>query len=222
MTLPFKDYLIGACVLAVIGGGIGYTLHERSVGALNEKLKNTEATAHVQLDSVASTSRTAQEAASQAQAQKLSALRLVAAGEALRAKQDSIVKESANEREAATKLLADSLASLGQLRSEVGRLVSRSRADSGAAATQIAADHRTIAGLLAVVNGDSLALTAEQRRSQSLQALTETLTREVGLLKGQKPSVFSRCGLSVGYGSTYSAGVIHAGPSVVAGCRVLP
>ena len=199
MTLPIKDYLIGAVVVAVIGGGIGFTLHERQVGALAVQLRATDSVRIVQTQSADSTRRIALQAASVAQVQKVSALKLVAAGEALRAKQDSLVKESADEREAAMKLLADSLASLGQLRSEVGRLVSRSRADSGAAATQIAADHRTIAGLLAVVSGDSLALTAEQRRSQSLQALTVTLQNEVGLLKKAQPSKIEGVLKVIGY-----------------------
>ena len=199
MTLPFKDYLIGAGVLAVIGGGIGYTLHERSVGALNEKLKNTEATAHVQLDSVASTSRTAQEAASQAQAAKTQAMKQVAVSGAAKAKADSSAQEAADARALADRALADSSATVAQLRAALSELRSASLHDSDASKFALARADGTIHALMGVITADSVALTAEQRRSQSLQALNETLTREVALLKKDRPSSFGNVVRVVGW-----------------------
>ncbi len=209
MTLPFKDYLIGAGVLAVIGGGIGYTLHERSVGALNEKLKNTEATAHVQLDSVARRSQDAVQAASQAQAAQTQALRLVAAGEALRAKTDSVARSATDERARSERVLADSLATVSGLRDQLAAQVRSSTSADSANAAQQGRDRRTIAQLLSVVSADSLALTAEQRRSQSLQALTETYAKEITLLKKAQPSTFGNVVRVVGWaGAGFALGHI--------------
>lgn len=51
----------------------------------------------------------------------------------------------------------------------------------------------------------------EQRRGDSLQA-------RVRLFEKTRPSLLSRCGVSLGYGATDKG----LGPAVVVGCRVLP
>ncbi len=196
--------------LLVAVGSLAWRRHDIQQKAVQAyELRSLDSTKTTQLDSVAQRSRDAVQAASQAQAQKLSALRLVAAGEALRAKQDSLVKVSANERARAEAALRDSLATVGTLRSALSRLDSVSRADSTAAATVRVSSQQTIVQLLAVVRSDSVALTAEQRRSQSLQALTETLTREVGLLKKAQPSTFGNVVRVVGWaGAGFALGHI--------------
>ncbi len=190
-------WLIG--LLLAVGGFLWFRASERHAGAIAVLTHQADSTAHVLAKQVDSTSRVALQAASQAQAQKAQALRLVAAGEALRAKQDSTMRASSAERLRATKMVADSLATLAQLRDEIGRLVRLGGRDSTSNAEQHAIDQRSIHGLLATVHADSLALTAEQRRSQSLQALTETLTREVTLLKKSQPSMFGNVVRVVGW-----------------------
>ena len=44
----------------------------------------------------------------------------------------------------------------------------------------------------------------------------------ISILKAQKPSILSRCGLSAGYGLVLAAGKLETGPSVIAGCRLFP
>ena len=183
----------------VVGGLLYWRHHERADAIVQFQTKAADSTAKVERDSVASTSRTAQEAASQAQAQKAQALRLVAACEALRAKQDSLVTVSANARADAEKALADSQATVATLRGDLSRLVSATRADSAAHARTLASRDSLDRQLWRTISADSLALTAEQRRSQSLQALTETLTREVGLLKKAQPSTFGNVVRVVGW-----------------------
>lgn len=44
----------------------------------------------------------------------------------------------------------------------------------------------------------------------------------ISILKGQKPSILSRCGLSAGYGLVMAGGRLETGPSAIAGCRIWP
>jgi hypothetical protein len=55
----------------------------------------------------------------------------------------------------------------------------------------------------------------EKQRADSLQS-------QVDLLKGARPSIFSRCGVSVNYGAILNGGKVLAGPGASAGCRVWP
>ena len=50
------------------------------------------------------------------------------------------------------------------------------------------------------------------------QARGDSLDARVKLLEKARPSIFSRCGLSVGYGATDKG----FGPAVVAGCKIAP
>ncbi len=50
------------------------------------------------------------------------------------------------------------------------------------------------------------------------QARGDSLAHRVTILEGMKPSLLSRCGLSVGYGASDKG----AGPAVLMGCRVAP
>ena len=205
---------LGTILTFVVGGLLYWRHHERADAIVQFQLHAQDSTAKVQLDSVASTSRAALEAASQAQAQKAQALRLVAAGEALRAKQDSLVKVSANERQKAEQVAKDSAATAQALRLSLEAVIAASRRDSAVAASERKASGNTIAQLLRSINGSDTtdaygktvhvagyvdALTAEQRRSHSLHALTETLTREVGLLKKAQPSTFGNVVRVVGW-----------------------
>lgn len=209
--------VIGALLLIV---GLAWWRHDVSQKAIQAyQLHALDSTKTKQIDSVARTSRLAQDAEKAAQAAKTQALRQVAAGEALRAKQDSLVKVSANARADAEKALADSQATVATLRGDLSRLVSATRADSAAHARTLAGRDSLDRQLWRTISAGSLALTAEQRRSQSLQALTETLTKEIALVRKSQPSfVSNHLGAGVGYG----CGVKGCEPVAAVIVRVLP
>ncbi len=208
---------IGAILLV---GGLAWWRHDVGQKAIQAyELRSLDSTKTKQLDSVAQRSQDAVQAASQAQAQKAQALRLVAAGEALRAKQDSTVRQSANARAEAEKMVTDSQATLAELRAGLDRLVLQSRVDSASASHQRLADSLSIRSLLqAVAAGDS-ASQASAAQVRALVALNATLTREVGLLKKAQPGfVSNHLGAGVGYG----CGVKGCEPVAAVIVRVLP
>ena len=177
-------------LLIVVGGYFGWRQHERAVGALNVTLHVQDSTARVERDTIQQRAQAAQEAASQAEAAKTLALRQVKASEALRAKTDSQAKASEAEHGRAIVLLHDSLATVSELRGEVGRLLAVSVADSVAhQAERLSAAQATVL-LLSTLHSDSLALSAEQQHSKALQALNQTLAQEITVLKKSRPSTF--------------------------------
>jgi hypothetical protein len=194
-----EAWVWGIALVVAVGSFAGFVGHERAIGALNARLHTLDSLRVVQVDSVATAAQGAQDAAKQAEAAKTQALRQVAAGEALRAKQDSTMRASANERIEAERVLRDSLATAANLRSELGRLVVQSRADSGSFQRSASESARTIGALLSVIAADSLALSTEQARSKALQNLTATLQAEVGVLKKSQPSTFGNLTRIVAY-----------------------
>ncbi len=72
----------------------------------------------------------------------------------------------------------------------------------------------TIKACTAVVISCGVLRAREQQRGDSLQSV-------VNLLKKASPSLFARCGVTVGYGAVYADG-IKAGPGVLAGCKIVP
>ena len=198
---------IGALLLI---GGLAWWRHDVGQKAIQAyQLHSLDSTKTKQLDSVASTSRTAQEAASVAQAQKAQALRLVAAGEALRAKTDSIAKAEFNARQEAEKVVKDSAATIAELRAGLDRLILLDRADSSARLAQTLADGASRGQLTKALAASDSALQASQAQVRSLVALTETLTREVGLLKKAQPSTFGNVVRVVGWaGAGFALGHI--------------
>lgn len=54
------------------------------------------------------------------------------------------------------------------------------------------------------------------------RALVANRDSVISILKAEKPGILARCGLSGGYGATLSAGKLVAGPSVLAGCKLIP
>ncbi len=188
-----------AALVVLVGGYTLWRNEVRAAAIVAFQTKAADSTAKIERDSIAIRATIAQDAAQHAQAQKVAALKQVAVSEGLRRIADSVAKTSSAERDSARRLLADSIASVGQYRAEVARLVEAGVRDSAASRASHQADEDSIRSLLATVVADSSALTAEQRRSQSLQALNETLTREVGLLKKAQPSTFGNVVRVVGW-----------------------
>lgn len=116
-----------------------------------------------------------------------------------RIKTDSTIRESANERQRAERLLADSLATTADLRDALGRMAVRGRSDSVAYTVQSAADQHTIHTLSTALASDSTAL---QRGVSALQAATkraESAEAMNKLYQQARPSTFGNLARSVGW-----------------------
>ena len=115
-AVPFAAYVWTAGIVAVGAGVTGFIVHERQVGALNEKLRTVEverkaATAHA--DSMLVIARIATENANDS---VYAARLLVAHSQALQAATRRAAALAGSERAAAERVLADSLASVVALR----------------------------------------------------------------------------------------------------------
>ena len=204
MTAQAKAILLIGLGLAI--GSLGYLeyKHIQADALLAEHLAVADSTAHAQREVADNARRIASVAESLAEAAKGRAMAQVAAGKALAAKNDSLAKVASDERQRAERLAADSTATIGDLRAEVGRLVSDGRADSARYAAQIRLDQGTISALLATVSADSLALARSKAEAQALRALSETLGREIALMRKDRPGVVGTwgprfVGAAVGY-----------------------
>jgi hypothetical protein len=180
------EIAVGAVVLL---GGYGiWRAHIRADAVNDLRTKYVQDSIKVEQDTAKARAQAALQAASDAQTAKDRALAQVTAGAKLQRRTDSLSKVASNERDAATRLLADSLATVRQLRGQLGSLVERSRADSAAQATQHAADAGSIRALLSTLASDSTALTASQKEVASLKALAASLASEVKLIRAAQPS----------------------------------
>jgi hypothetical protein len=235
-SLPLKEYVYGGIVVAVLGGGAWFVQYERSQGAQAEQLKTVTAEHQAALkaaqDSTAAFAHAVQDALSARQA----ALTQVNKAKAVEAATAQAARAAGAERDAATRLLADSLANLQQLQAEVERLVVSTRADSTAAAGQRAADQRAIVALVRAIDGfDSLntrgklvhhdgyqdAIARGTAAQTALTARATSAEKMSDLLKGQQSGFLARhLNVSVGYGAALSGGKVVAGPAVLAGWRV--
>ncbi len=218
-TVQKEAWVWGIALVVAVGSFAGFVGHERAIGALNARLHTLDSLRVVQVDSVATVAQGAQHAAKVADAQKVQAIKQVAVSESLRRVADSVAKTSSAERDSARRLLADSLASVGQYRAEVARLVEAGVRDSAASRASHQADEASLRSLMATITADSSALSAERSRSASLQALNATLAQEVKLLRGQQPSFVSRH-LGVGPGYVCTKQGCDVGAAVIV--RVLP
>lgn len=192
-------YLIGIALLLVAGGFLWWRHDIQQKAILDFKLHAQDSTSAVRKHEADSIATVALGAASDAQAQKVKALAQVAAGVTLQHRTDSLARQASNERDAATRLLADSLASIDQLRLELGSLVGRTRADSAASAQQHTADIGSIHALLATIAADETALTASQKEVAALKALNASTAQELKLVRQSQPSTFGNVVRLAGY-----------------------
>lgn len=107
---------------------------------------------------------------------------------ALAVKTDSAIRAAGNEREAALKVLADSLATVGTLRGELNRVVLTSQRDSAASAQQRTADQATITALLRSAQSDSTALQKWAVAGKALEARAVSAEQSLALMKKLQPS----------------------------------
>lgn len=124
--------------------------------------------------------------------------------------------------DSADAVLRDSLATAAELRSTLAAILARQDSLNGAFAKERAgweAERLTATAYLAAK--DSL-LTTRTQQVASLTAQASALTQEVALLKKDRPSILSRCGVTAGYGLIVSSGKGYAGLGALAGCKVFP
>ena len=178
--------LLGLVVL--VGGYLFWRQHERSVGAIAVVTQAVRDSAKVVQDSLAQSVQQARSAEQVRQVALGAAQRQIARQRADSARQDSIVRVSANERQKAEAALRDSLVSAGELRTRLAALDASSRADSAAWASDRGAFQRTVGSLLAVVHADSLTIQAERQRADRAEQLAALRARETALVRKQAPS----------------------------------
>lgn len=221
MSLPFKDYLIGGAAIGIVVFGSMEYRHIEAVGALAAQLHAVDSTRVVAVQDAATALTLADQAAAKASAAQTIALRQIAAGRALQARTDSAARAASEERDRARHLLADSLATVSQLRAIVAALDSASRVDSVASARQHAADYGSLVHLLATTAADSVQHAADQRALDALRAVTAALTAELGVAKKVQPGFLARnLGVVAGVGLTDAQGVVHAGLTLAGGWKL--
>lgn len=112
---------------------------------------------------------------------------------------DSAIAESANVRQRAVRDLADSSATLAQLRTDLHDNIDRAIRDSAASADAATQHRRTVAALLATLRADS---TAAERQLVVYNVLLKAKLAgdaEIGLLKRDRPSVVGNVIRAVGF-----------------------
>src|SRR3984957_7286564 len=187
-----KTYLYLAAAVIVGGGLIWLIQHERNVGALNAALAIERDSVKHERDSVAADAKVAKSAANKAEIERQKALALVARQRADSARQDSLVRASANARAQAEQVARDSSASAQALRAALENVLAASRRDSAQYAADRQASTRTVSGLTAALAAADSALAAEQHHSAALTALAASLTAELKQVKAQSPSPFGQ------------------------------
>ena len=182
-AVPLAIYLWSGGIVAVGAGLTTFIIHERNVGARAERLK-AEAVIHkaavAHADSMVVLARIAtQEAIDSVR----TAMALVEKGKALEAKTRDAARAAGDARARAEAILADSMASLVQLRGTVSELVGVGRRDSTAAAQQHAADTASITALTGSVRAYAIAITQSGAAQSALTQRALSAERQVGLLK---------------------------------------
>lgn len=224
MTPAQLHKLYGWIILGVVAVALvlGIMQRERHAGAVAVLTKQSAAQLDTANHRADSTHRDALQATADAAKLRHQARAEVKRDSLARLVDDSIHRVSADERQRAAKLLADSLATLAQLRGQLGRLIATSRADSVSSQQERVASQRTIASLLATVAADSTAIAKGLSAYTQQLAATNVATKEVALLKSQAPSFLGRhLSLTAGYGCTVKDQAA-CGPAVVAGWKILP
>jgi hypothetical protein len=100
------------------------------------------------------------------------------------------VRDAAEARQAAARALADSGATVAELRDQLTAVIAASRADSMAQANDRAATGRTIAAMQAALAADSVERSRSTAAINALITRAVTAEREVTLLKQDRGSTF--------------------------------
>lgn len=180
------EIIVGVVLFLVVG--VVIIKYERDQGALAAQLHAVDSTRVIAVQDAARALTLADQAAARASAAQTIALQQIAAGRALQAHTDSAAHVASEERDHARHLLADSLATVFQLRASLSRVLATAYADSTASARLHDADHGIIRSLEAVLMADSVQHAADQRALSASQAVTASLQRELGIVKAEQPS----------------------------------
>lgn len=191
-SLQRTTYEAGAVILVLVASVSGWNLHERAIGQRDLLLHAADSTAKLAQDSVAIRSEIAQEAVNVAEQARDKATAQIAAGRRLQAHTDSLIQQVSDARAHAEQVVADSLASLADLRAGLTRLIDESRADSLARYRQAMADSLTIRALLQTLHADSVSSVATDRQVAALAALNASTVEKVKLLTQAQPSTFGK------------------------------
>lgn len=222
-SLPIKDYLIGGAVIGVIVCTIAEYKHIEEKGAakvLSHQVDSVKSVldTHVKADTVAFASAT-----QQADKDRKALSIQLARSKAVAAHADTIARQASDERDTARRLLADSLASMGQYRAEVTRLVEVGVRDSAASRASFAEDSTTIRGLMGAIARDSVALRAGRSAVNSLTADLLASQRQTQLAKAQIPGFIAQhLSVGAGYGAVLNGGRVLGGATVAATVRIWP
>lgn len=173
---------IAGYLAALIAFGL-YSCSERRAGRLDEQIMNLERQHRADSLVADSAIAIAQNATKEAETLRAKARAEVERDRAAQRITDSIMRESSNERSQAEQLLADSSATLGELRGEIGRLVSRGRADSVAAANKADRQRRTMGLLLDALQSDSTAIQKGIEATNAALKRAVSAEKEVNLLQ---------------------------------------
>lgn len=216
-------YVLPVLLVVMFLAGARIVQYEREVGALRVELHQADSLHAEAVSAAAVAVKVAEGFKVEAARLQEAARREVAKDRVVQQRTDSVAKESANERDAARRMLADSQATTGTLRKEIGRLVEASQSDSTTMEAERQQHERTVASLLATVHADSLALAQQTNATQAEMRRALLAEQQVSVLRKQQPSFLGRhLSVTVGYGATVNDGRFTTGPAAVAGWRVFP
>lgn len=216
-SLPAVVYVAAA----VVAGLVLYGAHERSVGAAKADTKAAQAIAKAALAQSDSANKATARAIEAAETARATARAVVAKEAAVKARADSVARVASNERDAARRLLADSLATVQQLRGQVGRLLYVATADSIAHARELAAKDSTRVSLERALSADSVAIRGAQGAIAKAISRAEAAERLVKMAK-PRGGLLSRCGASANYGAIWNGKSFATGPGIGIGCKLWP
>lgn len=220
--LPLSMYFAAGVVTVLLTALAINNAHQRQLGAEKILRHSADSIAQVAVKQAQLALAVAEQSVRDATALRIKAAAEAARDAATQARTDAAIRATANERDAARRLLEDSLATVAQLRTTVGRLVTASVADSVAYAGERMQAARTKASLLAVIVGDSLAIRDGQTAIRA--AIARAVAAENVAKPGKAPrgGLLGRCGAIAGYGGVWAGGTVKAGPALTLGCKLFP
>ncbi len=220
--LPLTVHLVVGG-LALAGGWLAiHDYGQRQAGAERILREQADSIARVAVARAKTALEIAEKSIADAAALRAQARAEVAKDAAVIARADAAIATAAGERDAARRLLEDSMATVAQLRVQVDRLITTGAADAAAHATERTQLLRTKASLLATMHADSLALMYTRTAVDRMRERAEAAERRADLGKPARVGLLSRCGAIVGYGGVLAGKTVHNGPGVTLGCKVFP
>lgn len=215
--LPITAYLVIAGFAAAGGWLALNNAHQRQLGALAVQLKTVRAAAD---SATAVLTRRNLELDGMVAAADLKAARNQAAKHA----SDVQAAHLKTARDSLAQAVADSLATLEQLRARAARMIAASdAAELAHAVERLTADSALKASRRALTFAVDSVRAAGKTALDAMRTRAETAERAgVGRAKGWRAALLGRCGVIVGVGGVRSGNQVYAGPAVTLGCRAFP